>query len=175
MADDNKEPNNSNEKDDNVTNNDTIEDDNDWQVQRDREKTYGDNAFRARDYATAIHHYTAALSLDPHNHILLSNRSAAFLSAQQKSRALHDAQACVEHSPSDYYKGYSRLAAALQSLGRHGPAKEAWETVLKNEPTNAAAKKGLEDALAVLKSQQQQQQQQHSHTSTIARCPFIAA
>ena len=130
------------------------DDDNDWKVQRDQEKSFGDNAFRARDFATAIHHYTAALSLDPTHHIILSNRSAAYLSSQAKSRALHDAQACVEHSPPDYVKGYSRLGAALQSLGRYAPAKDAWEKVLAADPKNAAARQGLEKALEAIKAQE---------------------
>lgn len=136
--------------DDNNDNND----DDDWELQRDQEKSFGDNAFRARDYATAIHHYSAALSLDPANHIILSNRSAAYLSSHQKSKALYDAQACVDHSPPEYFKGHSRLAAALQSLGRYEPAKEAWEKVLKADPKNAAAKKGLDDAVKILKAQE---------------------
>ena len=133
---------------------DAADNSNDWKVQRDEEKSCGDNAFRARDFATAIHHYTAALSLDPTNHILLSNRSAAYLSSQQKSRALHDAQACVEHAPPDYVKGYSRLGAALQSLGRYAPAKDAWEKVLQADANNAAAQQGLEKAMEAIKAQE---------------------
>ena len=133
---------------------DAADNSNDWKVQRDEEKSCGDNAFRARDFATAIHHYTAALSLDPTNHILLSNRSAAYLSSQQKSRALHDAQACVEHAPPDYVKGYSRLGAALQSLGRYEPAKDAWEKVLQADDKNAAAQQGLEKAKEAIKAQE---------------------
>ncbi|CAB9500622.1 Stress-induced-phosphoprotein 1 [Seminavis robusta] len=136
------------------------EEDNDWKVQRDQEKSYGDNAFRARDFSTAIHHYTAALSMDPTYHIILSNRSAAYLSSHQKSKALHDAQACVTNSPPDYFKGYSRLAAALQSLGRYGPAKDAWEKVLEKDPSNTAAKKGLEHAKEILKKTQQQEEEE---------------
>jgi len=126
-----------------------------WKVQRDQEKSFGDNAFRAQDYATAVHHYSAALSLDPTNHILLSNRSAAYLSSQQKSRAFQDAQECIKHAPENYFKGYSRLAAALQSLGRYGPAKEAWEKVLAADSNNAAAKQGLDAATKALGLQQE--------------------
>lgn len=127
--------------------------DNDWEVQRDQEKQYGNNAFKAKDFATAIHHYSAALSLDPNNHILLSNRSAAYLSSNQKSKALHDAQTCVEHSPPEYFKGYSRLAAALFSLGRAKPSLEAWEKLLQKDPNNAAAKRGKEDAEKLIEAQ----------------------
>jgi DnaJ family protein C protein 8 len=89
-------------------------------------------------------HYTQALSLDPTHFVLLSNRSAAYLSNGEKSKALHDAQACIQSSP-EFAKGHSRLAAALQSLQRWGPAKEAYSRVLEFDKDNAAAKKGYED------------------------------
>ena len=115
-----------------------------WEIQRDSHKQSADDAFRSRDYATAISHYTNALSLDPTNHILLSNRSAAYLANGEKSKALSDARECIQANDA-FTKGYSRLAAAMMSLGRWGEAKNAYGTVLKREPENAAAKKGMED------------------------------
>ena len=115
-----------------------------WEIQRDSHKKSADDAFRSRDYATAISHYTNALSLDPTNHILLSNRSAAYLANGEKSKALSDARECIQTNDA-FTKGYSRLAAAMMSLGRWGEAKNAYGTVLKREPENAAAKKGMED------------------------------
>ena len=70
--------------------------DEDWKVQLDANKSLGDAAFRSGDYGTAIKHYSDALSLDPTHATLLSNRSAAYLRHGEKSKALHDAQACVE-------------------------------------------------------------------------------
>ena len=115
-----------------------------WEIQRDSHKQSADDAFRSRDYATAIAHYTSALSLDPTNHILLSNRSAAYLANGEKSKALSDARECIKANDA-FTKGYSRLAAAVMSLGRWGEAKNAYGTVLKREPENAAARKGMED------------------------------
>ena len=131
----------------------------DWQVQRDANKSLGDTAFRSGNFGEAISHYTQALSLDPTHHVLLSNRSAAYLKLGERSNALHDAQACVQSNAS-FAKGHSRLAAALQSLGRWGPAKEAYERVLELDKENAVAKKGIEDCKERLEQQQQQQQQQ---------------
>jgi DnaJ family protein C protein 8 len=54
--------------------------------------------------------------------------------------------------PAEYSKGYSRLAAALQSLGRHEQAKEAWEKLLLLDPNNAVGKKGLDDSLKMLEA-----------------------
>jgi tetratricopeptide (TPR) repeat protein len=134
----------------------------DWQIQRDANKSLGDAAFRSKNYAEAISHYTQALSLDPTHFVLLSNRSAAHLSNGEKSKALHDAQACIQSSPK-FAKGHSRLAAALQSLGRWGPAKEAYEKVLMLDNDNAAAKKGYEDCR--LKEEEEQDTQESEETN----------
>ena len=115
-----------------------------WEVQRDSHKQSADDAFRSRDYPSAIVHYTNALSLDPSNHVLLSNRSAAHLANGEKSKALSDARECIQANDA-FTKGYSRLAAAMMSLGRWGEAKKAYGTALKREPNNAAAKRGMED------------------------------
>ena len=137
-----------------------------WQVQRDANKALGDSAFRSGQYADAIHHYTTALTLDPTHHVLLSNRSAAFLKQNATSKALHDAQACVNAAPSTFVKGHSRLGAALQALGRWGPAKEAYEHVLRLDKGNAAATQGVQDCekklqqLVQIQQQEQEQEQQ---------------
>ena len=128
-----------------------------WQVQRDANKSLGDAAFRSGNFAEAISHYSQALSLDPTHHLLLSNRSAAYLKQGERGKALHDAQACVE-AKADFGKGYSRLAAALQSLGRWGPAKEAYEKVLELDKDNAVARKGLDDCKEHLKEQEQEEE-----------------
>ena len=61
----------------------------DWQIQRDANKSLGDAAFRSKNYAEAISHYTQALSLDPTHFVLLSNRSAAHLSNGEKLSLIH--------------------------------------------------------------------------------------
>jgi DnaJ homolog subfamily C member 8 len=126
----------------------------DWRVQCDAHKALGDDAFRAAQYPDAIRHYTTALCLDPTNHVLLSNRSAARLHQGESSKAFHDATACVKAAPAEFTKGYSRLGAALQALKRWKPAKEAYQHVLNVDPNNAAAKQGLQDCNNRLKEQE---------------------
>lgn len=110
-------------------------------MQRDDLKKRGDAAFRLGQLAAAIRAYSEALSLDPEHAVLLSNRSAAYLKNGQKSAALHDAQACVRVGTLGL-KGRSRLAAALQALGRLRPALQEWESILKKDPNYAAAIQG---------------------------------
>lgn len=134
----------------------------DWEVQRDANKSLGDAAFRAGNFPEAISHYSSALSLDPTHFVLLSNRSAAFLKNGEKSKALHDAQACVEASPTTFAKGYSRLAAALQSLKRWGPAKDAYEKVLELDQDNAVAKQGYEECMKYVKEEEEKKDAEQS-------------
>lgn len=131
----------------------------DWKVQLEANKALGDTAFRKGEYETAIQHYSAALSLDPNHAVLLSNRSAAFLKNGQKSKALYDAQQIGDAMG---VKGYSRLAAALQSLGRFGPAREEWERILSMDPTHVVALEGKKTCEVELAKQQQQQQPKNS-------------
>ncbi|KAL7534808.1 hypothetical protein ACHAXR_007260 [Thalassiosira sp. AJA248-18] len=116
-----------------------------WEIRRDELKSTADSHFRSKSYSLATQAYQDALQLDPSNHIILSNKSAAHLANGEKSKALHDAKKCVEHA-SSWAKGYTRLAAAMASLGRFNEAASVYSKVLKElEPNNAVAKKGLED------------------------------
>jgi stress-induced-phosphoprotein 1 len=76
----------------------------------------------------AIECYSQAIELDPDNHVYYSNRSAAYLKADSKSKALYDAEKCVELAP-EWIKGYSRLGAALQSLKRFEAAMDTFKKV----------------------------------------------
>lgn len=79
--------------------------------------------------------YTEAISVDPDCVTLYSNRSAAYLRADSKSKALWDAQKCIELDPT-FIKGYSRLGAAQQSLGRFADAIETFKKGIERDPGN---------------------------------------
>lgn len=121
----------------------------DWEFQRDEAKAAGDASFRIKKYSLAIQSYSTALSMDPDNAKILSNRSAAYLLNGEKSKSLHDAQKCVELKTMGI-KGKSRLAAALQALGRWEPALAEWKAILQEDGQHAAAKKGVADCEAAL-------------------------
>eukprot|EP01031_Cornospumella_fuschlensis_P017867 gene17867-21861_t len=80
-------------------------------------KDQGNTAFQAGDVELAISLFTQAIDLDPDNHVFYSNRSAAYMKKDSISKALYDAEKCVELAP-DWAKGYNRLGVAQQSLGR---------------------------------------------------------
>ena len=88
--------------------------------------------------------FTEAIELQPENHILYSNRSAAYASKKEYQKALEDASKVTEIKP-DWAKGWGRKGAALHGLGDLLGAHDAYEEGLKLEPSNAANKKGFED------------------------------
>ncbi|KAF9091197.1 Hsp90 cochaperone [Mortierella sp. GBA35] len=107
-------------------------------------KAQGNKAFLAKDYPTAIDHFTKAIELDPTNHVLFSNRSACYASQKNYEKALEDGEKTVELK-ADWSKGYGRKATALYGLGRYPEANDVYEAGLKIEPTNAQLQKGLQE------------------------------
>jgi len=92
----------------------------------------------------AIKHYTEAIQLAPNNHVLYSNRSAAYCTQKNFAAALDDATKTVELK-SDWGKGYSRKGAALYGLDKIPEAKAAYQKAIELEPNNDQYKKTLEE------------------------------
>lgn len=80
--------------------------------------------------------------MDPKNHVLFSNRSAAYAKAGNYRAALEDANQTVALNPS-WSKGYSRKGSALAYLGKHEEAIAAYEKGLELEPSNQQLSSGL--------------------------------
>lgn len=113
-------------------------------------KEKGNAALTSGEYEEAVKHYTDAIALDPKNHVLFSNRSAAHAKAGNYATALEDAEHTVSLNPS-WSKGYSRKGSALAYLGRYDEAIAAYEKGLQLEPDNQQ----LQTGLAEVKKQQQ--------------------
>jgi tetratricopeptide (TPR) repeat protein len=69
--------------------------------------------------------YTAAILLTPENHLLFSNRSAAFMKLELYQKALEDAYKVIALAPS-WPKGYLRQGNALEAIPRLEEAKKAY-------------------------------------------------
>ncbi|GFP81793.1 hsp70-hsp90 organizing protein 3 [Phtheirospermum japonicum] len=113
----------------------------------DEAKAKGNAAFSAGNFNDAILYFTDAINLAPTNHVLYSNRSAAYASLGEFSDALSDAQKTVELKP-DWAKGYSRLGAAHMGLHSYSDAVSSYKKGLEIDPNNEALKSGLADAEA---------------------------
>ncbi|KAF8211560.1 activator of Hsp70 and Hsp90 chaperone [Mycena galopus ATCC 62051] len=113
-------------------------------------KDQGNKAFAAKDYDKAIDLFTQAIALDPTNHVLFSNRSAAHSGKKQWEDALTDAEQCIVVNPS-WSKGFARKGAALHGARRYDDAIVAYEEGLKLEDSPALRKglKEVQDAKAI--------------------------
>uniref|UniRef100_A0A672HVC7 Stress-induced-phosphoprotein 1 n=1 Tax=Salarias fasciatus TaxID=181472 RepID=A0A672HVC7_SALFA len=109
----------------------------------------GNKALSAGNIDEAIRCYTEALALDPSNHVLFSNRSAAYAKKGNYENALQDACQTIKIKP-DWGKGYSRKAAALEFLGRLEDARTTYHEGIRQEPNNQQLKEGLQNIEARL-------------------------
>lgn len=106
-------------------------------------KAKGNAAFSAGKHDEAVTYFTQAIEQDPSNHVLYSNRSAAYASLNQYGKALEDGQQAVKLKP-DWPKGYSRVGAAYQGLRLWKEAGQAFEDGLQLDPSNEALKAGMQ-------------------------------
>lgn len=105
-------------------------------------KALGNKAIAAKNFDEAVKHFTDAIAIDPSNHILYSNRSAAYASKKDWDNALKDAEKTTEIKP-DWPKGWGRKGTALFGKRDLISAYEAYEAGLKIDPENAGMKKEL--------------------------------
>lgn len=129
-------------------------------------KDQGNKAFAAKNWDAAITLFSKAIEIDPKNHVLYSNRSAAKAGKKEYAAALEDAEKvrslppidqplpisiliitiflqCIEAN-SSWAKGYLRKGAALHGLRRFDDAIQAYEAGLRLEDS-PAMRKGLQE------------------------------
>lgn len=99
--------------------------------------------------------------MTPDNHILYSNRSAAYASKKDYENALQDATKTTELKP-DWPKGWSRKGAALHGQRDLAGALEAYKKSSELDPNNAAVKN---DIANIEKAMQQPQGERETHYS----------
>ncbi|XP_078284037.1 stress-induced-phosphoprotein 1 [Rhinoraja longicauda] len=112
-------------------------------------KDKGNQALSTGKIDDAIICYSEAIKLDTKNHVLYSNRSAAYARKGEYQKAYDDGCKTVELKP-EWGKGYSRKAAALEFLNRFEEAKKTYEEGLKHEPGNQQLKDGMQNVDARL-------------------------
>jgi stress-induced-phosphoprotein 1 len=114
-------------------------------------KNLGNASFTHKNYDDAIEHFTGAIEMDPSNHVLFSNRSAAYAMKKQFSKALDDATRCVALGPK-FVKGYSRKGFALMKMGNYQAAIDTYTQGLYLDGSNKALIDGLTDARVCLQN-----------------------
>jgi stress-induced-phosphoprotein 1 len=81
-------------------------------AEAERRKRSGNTAFNAKDFKTAVSFYNQAIELDAANHLLFSNRSAAFAGLGRWKHAMKDAKKCLALDD-QFVKGASRVLLSL--------------------------------------------------------------
>ncbi|KAI1259912.1 hypothetical protein F5Y18DRAFT_281789 [Xylariaceae sp. FL1019] len=105
-------------------------------------KTLGNKAMTDKNFDEAIDAFTKAIKLTPNNHVLFSNRSAAYASKKDWHNALKDAEKTTEIKP-DWPRGWGRKGAALHGSGDLLGANDAYEEGLKLDANNPGLKSSL--------------------------------
>jgi curved DNA-binding protein CbpA len=108
-----------------------------YKIQSNLLKDQGNAAFQKGDIEGSIAFFSQAIDIDPDNYIVYSNRSAAYMKLNHISKALHDAERCVELAPS-WVKGYSRLGVAQQGLKRFDTAISTFKKGIELDPNNSS-------------------------------------
>lgn len=106
-------------------------------------KAEGNKLFAEKKFEESIEKFSQAIELDPSNHVLYSNRSGAYASLKDWTKALEDASKTTELKP-DWAKGWGRKGTALHGEGDLVGASDAFDEALKLDPNNAQAKSGLQ-------------------------------
>eukprot|EP01061_Rhynchopus_euleeides_P009792 TRINITY_DN19089_c0_g1_i2.p1 TRINITY_DN19089_c0_g1~~TRINITY_DN19089_c0_g1_i2.p1 ORF type:complete len:700 (+),score=316.69 TRINITY_DN19089_c0_g1_i2:67-2166(+) len=89
-------------------------------------KEKGNAALKALRFDEAVAFYTRGLEYAPDNHILYSNRSAAYLKLQEFEKAVADAVACIKIEPS-FAKAYARKAQGIEQLSTIDAAQRKYD------------------------------------------------
>jgi len=110
-------------------------------------KEKGNKLLNEGDIDGAIDFYSDAINIDGANHVLYSNRSAAYSRQNNWKSALTDAQKTVELGPT-WGKGYFRLGQCLHHFKRFEEAIEIYQKGMQYDPTNDAIKKAMEESQA---------------------------
>ncbi|KAL7042523.1 hypothetical protein ACKWTF_001175 [Chironomus riparius] len=112
-------------------------------------KEKGNAALTAGRNDEAIEAYSEAIQLDGSNHVLYSNRSAAYLKAGKLELSLKDAEKTIELNAS-WPKGYSRKGAVLFAMQKYDESFTAYNKGLEHEPTNQALLQGQQQVKEAL-------------------------
>ena len=113
-------------------------------------KNKGNSAFAAGRHAEAITSFSAAITLDPTNPVLYSNRAAAYTALGKKEphllhKAVSDAKMSVRLQP-DFVKGYARQGTALCMLKQYQEAVQCYAAGLSKDPSSRLLLEGLQQA-----------------------------
>jgi len=120
-------------------------------AQEEREK--GNELFKQQKFPEAIAAYTEAIRRNPKDHVLFSNRAAAYTKLGEFNYAVKDCDQSLALNP-NFVKSYIRKANLEVATKQYHKAIETFDKALKIEPDNSEAKEGLQRTLGMVAQQQ---------------------
>ncbi|XP_067855504.1 RNA polymerase II-associated protein 3 isoform X2 [Heptranchias perlo] len=126
------------------------------------EKGKGNNYFKEGKYDEAIECYTRAMTMDPYNPVLPTNRASTFLKKKKYAVAESDCNLAIALD-SSFLKAYLRRGAARFKLKNFQGAKEDFEMVLNLDAENFEACSELRKVNEALASEQCNKDQNQSN------------
>ena len=81
-----------------------------------KEKELGAQAYKKKDFETAIQHFSKAFELDPKNILLLTNRAAAYFEKGEYDKCIEDSNKAIELGR-EVHADFKALARAYQRIG----------------------------------------------------------
>lgn len=112
-------------------------------------KDQGNKCFAQSRFKEAVEFFTKAIEEDPSNHVLYSNRSAAYSALQEGKDALQDAEKVIEIK-SDWPKGFLRRGVAYETLYKYPEAHSSFQAGLKLDPEDATLSKKVDELSTLL-------------------------
>ncbi|QIX02042.1 hypothetical protein AMS68_007559 [Peltaster fructicola] len=113
-------------------------------------KNKGNDAFKAKDWPTAIEFYTKAIELNDKEPSFFTNRAQANIKLEAYGYAIADASAAIDLD-SSFVKAYYRRAVANTAILRHADAIHDWKIVVRKNPADKVAKAQYEACQKLVK------------------------
>eukprot|EP00002_Diphylleia_rotans_P014396 TRINITY_DN2805_c0_g1_i1.p1 TRINITY_DN2805_c0_g1~~TRINITY_DN2805_c0_g1_i1.p1 ORF type:complete len:569 (+),score=168.32 TRINITY_DN2805_c0_g1_i1:83-1789(+) len=121
-------------------------------VKSQEEKQKGNECFKQGKNPEAVAHYTEAIKRNPKDHVLYSNRAAAYMKLGEYRLGLQDAEEAIKIEPT-FTKALIRKAHCLYFMKEYQKALEAYDTILKIEPDNEEVTDGVQRTLDAMNKQ----------------------
>lgn len=102
-------------------------------------KNKGNEAFKAKDWPTAIDFYSKAIDANDKEPSFYTNRAQANIKLEAYGYAIADASKAIEINP-DFVKAYYRRAVANTAILKHSDAIHDWKIVVRKNPSDKIAK-----------------------------------
>ncbi|KAF7846281.1 hypothetical protein BT93_L4704 [Corymbia citriodora subsp. variegata] len=113
-------------------------------------KNKGNDAFKNKNWNSAIEFYTLAIEKDGKEPSFYTNRAQANIKLEAYGYAVADASKAIEIDP-NFVKAYYRRAVANTAILKHSDAIHDWKIVVKKQPSDKTAKTQFEACQKLVK------------------------